>query len=143
MTTKEELEWKTRKERVDKKLKSLDPAWTIIKHHTGLNAVNLHCCAVEEYPTGNGPADYALFVKGQLLAIIEAKKVTALTASAIPARAETGARMENTSAASIARTARQLLNDRMIFMATNHLTLPVAAKSRKQPPGCLRTKLHQ
>ena len=76
MTTKEELEWKTRKERVDKKLKSLDPAWTIIKHHTGLNAVNLHCCAVEEYPTGNGPADYALFVKGQLLAIIEAKKVT-------------------------------------------------------------------
>jgi type I restriction enzyme, R subunit len=31
--------------------------------------------AVEEYPTANGPADYALFVKGMLLGIIEAKKV--------------------------------------------------------------------
>ena len=32
--------------------------------------------AVEELPTGNGPADYALFVSGHLLGIIEAKKVT-------------------------------------------------------------------
>jgi type I restriction enzyme R subunit len=72
----EELEWKTRKERVDKKLKALDPSWKIIKHHTGLYTTSLHCCAVEEYPTANGPADYALFVKGQLLGIIEAKKVT-------------------------------------------------------------------
>ena len=32
--------------------------------------------AVEELPTANGPADYALFVKGQLLGIVEAKKVT-------------------------------------------------------------------
>jgi type I restriction enzyme R subunit len=36
----------------------------------------LHCVAVEEFPTANGPADYALFVKGVLLGIIEAKKVT-------------------------------------------------------------------
>jgi len=72
----EELEWKTRKERVDKKLKALDPSWKIIKHHTGLDTTSLHCCAVEEYPTANGPADYALFVKGKLLGIIEAKKVT-------------------------------------------------------------------
>lgn len=72
----EELEWRTRKERVDKKLKALDPSWKIIKHHTGLNTTGLHCYAVEEYPTANGPADYALFVKGQLMGIIEAKKVT-------------------------------------------------------------------
>ncbi len=72
----EELEWKTRKERVDKKLKALVPPWTIIKHHAGLDTAGLHCCAVEEYPTANGPADYALFVRGQLLGIIEAKKVT-------------------------------------------------------------------
>jgi len=72
----EELEWRTRKERVDKKLKALDPAWKIIKHHTGLDTTGLYCHAVEEYPTANGPADYALFVKGQLLGIIEAKKVT-------------------------------------------------------------------
>ena len=32
--------------------------------------------AVEEYPTANGPADYALFVEGRLLGILEAKKVT-------------------------------------------------------------------
>ena len=32
--------------------------------------------AVEEYPTDNGPADYALFVEGKLLGILEAKKVS-------------------------------------------------------------------
>jgi type I restriction enzyme R subunit len=32
--------------------------------------------AVEEFPTSNGPADYALFVERRLLGIIEAKKVT-------------------------------------------------------------------
>ena len=35
--TNEELEWKTRKEWVDKKLKALDPSWKIIKHHTVLD----------------------------------------------------------------------------------------------------------
>jgi len=71
----EELEWKTRKERVDKKLKSLNPPWSIIKYHSGLDTSILQCHAVEEYPTANGPADYALFVKGKLLGVIEAKKV--------------------------------------------------------------------
>ena len=32
--------------------------------------------AVEEYPTDDGPADYALFVSGQLLGVIEAKKLS-------------------------------------------------------------------
>lgn len=32
--------------------------------------------AVEELPTASGPADYGLFVDGNLLGIIEAKKVT-------------------------------------------------------------------
>ncbi|MFH1080524.1 MAG: type I restriction endonuclease [Pseudomonadota bacterium] len=72
----EEQEWKTRKERIDKKLKALTPVWTIVKHHAGLNTAALHCHAVEEYPTANGPADYALFVKGKPLGIIEAKKVS-------------------------------------------------------------------
>jgi len=71
----EELEWKTRKERVDKKLKFFDPPWTIIKHRPDLDTSGLHLHAVTEYPTANGPADYALFVKGKLLGIIEAKKV--------------------------------------------------------------------
>ena len=71
----DELEWKTRKERVDKKLRFLTPPWSIIRHRTNLNTASLNCHAVEEYPTANGPADYALFVKGKLLGIVEAKKV--------------------------------------------------------------------
>lgn len=30
--------------------------------------------AIEEYPTDNGPADYALVAGGQLLGVVEAKK---------------------------------------------------------------------
>ena len=40
-----------------------------------MNLKALDRTAVEELPTGNGPADYALFVDGKLLGIIEAKKV--------------------------------------------------------------------
>jgi hypothetical protein len=71
----EELEWKTRKDRVDRKLTSLDPPWSIVSYTPDLETASLHCRAVEEYPTRNGPADYALFVHGKLLGIIEAKKV--------------------------------------------------------------------
>jgi len=71
----EELEWKTRKDRVDRKLTSLHPAWAIVKYRPDLDTASLPCHAVEEYPTQSGPADYALFVKGRLLGIIEAKKV--------------------------------------------------------------------
>lgn len=71
-----ETEWKTRKTRIDTKLKALNPSWEIILHKEGLNLSSLNRHAVEEFPTENGPADYALFVKGKLLGIIEAKKVT-------------------------------------------------------------------
>lgn len=71
-----ELEWKTRKDRIDTRLRAISPGWKIIKFKEGLNLSTLDHCAVEELPTANGPADYALFVKGQLLGIIEAKKVT-------------------------------------------------------------------
>ena len=42
----------------------------------GWPPASLDCVAVEEFPTANGPADYALFVHGRWLGIIEAKKVT-------------------------------------------------------------------
>ena len=71
----DELEWQTRRDRINKKLRALKPAWNIIKFREGLDVSALDCHAVEEYPTGNGPADYALFVKGKLLGIIEAKRV--------------------------------------------------------------------
>jgi len=71
----EELEWQTRRDRINKKLSVLNPAWNIIKYSVGLDTAEFSCHAVEEYPTANGPADYALFVNGKLLGIIEAKKV--------------------------------------------------------------------
>ena len=53
----------------------MSPPWKIIRYHESLDLSALHCVAVEEYPTENGPADYALFVDGILLGIIEAKKL--------------------------------------------------------------------
>jgi len=70
-----ELEWKTRRDRINTKLTALKPAWTII-HYRNISGVPLNHHAVEEYPTRFGFADYALFVNGKLLGIIEAKKVT-------------------------------------------------------------------
>jgi len=70
-----ELEWKTRKQRIDKRLTSLSPSWKIVKYSEGLDTSALSGHAVEEYPTANGPADYAFFVGGKLLGILEAKKV--------------------------------------------------------------------
>ena len=71
-----ENEWRTRKERIDKKLKSLYPAWKIIHTSKVKDFSKLTNHAVEEYPTKKGFADYALFVNGMLLGIIEAKKVS-------------------------------------------------------------------
>ncbi|GAK59891.1 type I site-specific deoxyribonuclease [Candidatus Vecturithrix granuli] len=70
-----ESEWTTRKTRIDARLRSLNPAWEIIPYHGGLDTSKLTRHAVEEYPTNHGPADYALFVNGRLLGILEAKKV--------------------------------------------------------------------
>lgn len=71
-----ESELKTRKTRIETKLRALHPAWEIIPYREGLDLSALTRHAVEEFPTENGPADYALFVKGRLLGILEAKKVT-------------------------------------------------------------------
>jgi type I restriction enzyme, R subunit len=71
-----ESEWQTRKQRIDMRLRSISPAWKIVRYSDGLDLKSLHCHAVEELPTANGPADYGLFVGGKLLGIIEAKKVT-------------------------------------------------------------------
>ncbi len=69
-----EAEWLTRKSRIDARLKQR--GWHLVRFSPDLNLKTLDKIAVEELPTANGPADYALFVKGQLLGIIEAKKVT-------------------------------------------------------------------
>jgi len=37
----EELEWKTRLDRINKKLKALTPAWSIIKYRDGLDTAKV------------------------------------------------------------------------------------------------------
>jgi len=66
----------TRKTRIDKRLNSSLLNWTIIHNNKVTDTSILEQHAVEEYPTATGPADYALFVNGQLLGIIEAKKIS-------------------------------------------------------------------
>lgn len=51
----QELEWRTRKERIDKKLSSLNPAWKIIHSSKVKDYSALTNHALEEYPTKNGP----------------------------------------------------------------------------------------
>lgn len=63
----------TRKYRIDKQLKSL--GWKIVPCSESFNKSLLTAHAVEEYTTLKGPADYALFVNGNLLGILEAKKI--------------------------------------------------------------------
>ncbi len=66
----------TRKKRIDEKLKSSLLKWTVIHNDQVDDHASLSNHAVEEFPTETGPADYALFVEGKLLGIIEAKKVS-------------------------------------------------------------------
>jgi type I restriction enzyme R subunit len=68
-----EAEWLTRKKRIDTRLKS--QGWKLLRFSANLELKKLDKCAVEELPTRNGPADYALFVGGQCLGIVEVKKV--------------------------------------------------------------------
>lgn len=68
-------EWTTRKTIIDHKLKLA--GWTdIIPYNESLDLSQLHRTAVEELPTENGPADYVLFLHGQPIAIVEAKKLS-------------------------------------------------------------------
>ncbi len=78
-----ESERKTRKTRIDAQLKALYPAWKIIPYKEDLDLTSLDRHAVEEFPTDSGPADYALFVKGKLLGIIEAKRVSTAPQNAL------------------------------------------------------------
>lgn len=69
-----ESEEQTRKVRIDEKLRSPLLKWTIIPNDKVSDYTTLTAHAVEEFPTETSPADYALFVEGMLLGIIEAKK---------------------------------------------------------------------
>jgi type I restriction enzyme R subunit len=69
-----ESEWQTRKARIDPKLRA--SGWRIVPHRPDAPLAQFDRCAIEEYPTDNGPADYALCAGGQILGVVEGKKVT-------------------------------------------------------------------
>ena len=72
-TPHDEPEWLTRKTRIDGKLRAL--GWSLVPHTDAFQPA-AHPQAVTEYPTASGPADYALFVGGRMLGIVEAKKLS-------------------------------------------------------------------
>ncbi|PKL70670.1 MAG: restriction endonuclease subunit R [Methanomicrobiales archaeon HGW-Methanomicrobiales-1] len=64
----------TRKKRIDPLLKAA--GWSVVPFKNGMDISRFNKCALEEFPTANGPADYALCLDGKIIAVIEAKKVT-------------------------------------------------------------------
>jgi type I restriction enzyme R subunit len=69
-----ESEWQTRKERIDNRLTKW--GWTLARFDPARPLSDYRRHAVFEYPTDHGPADYALFVDGVILGILEAKKLS-------------------------------------------------------------------
>lgn len=70
----EELEWQTRKERIDPRLRG--SGWEPSPFEPAAGLAARDDSAIEEYPTDYGPADYALTSGGRVLGIVEAKKVS-------------------------------------------------------------------
>src|SRR5215471_11132770 len=73
-TSPQHSEWVTRKELIDASLRAA--GWKIVPFAPEKPPPSFDRCAIEEFPTENGPADYALCVGGQILGIVEAKKLT-------------------------------------------------------------------
>jgi type I restriction enzyme R subunit len=64
----------TRKQIIDRRLTAA--GWSIVsekKFDSTKPLKTYNGCAIEEYETPNGPADYALCVDGKILGIVEAK----------------------------------------------------------------------
>lgn len=66
-------EEQTRNQLIDLSLKK--QGWEIVKYDQNLKIDTLDKIAVSELPTKDGFADYALFLKGNLIAFVEAKKI--------------------------------------------------------------------
>jgi type I restriction enzyme, R subunit len=67
-------EWLTRKRLIDSMLTA--SGWKVAPFVHGKPLTAQQCFAIEEYPTAAGPADYALCVDGQIVGIVEAKKLS-------------------------------------------------------------------
>jgi type I restriction enzyme R subunit len=70
----EEPEWQTRQRLVDPRLETA--GWQVVRFDPSrpLSSVTRH--AIKEYPTENGPADYALCRDGRVFGVVEAKKLS-------------------------------------------------------------------
>lgn len=66
-------EWKTRRALIDPKLNAL--GWNVANSDATTADVPNGTTTLTEFPTDNGPADYALCTGGRVLGIVEAKKV--------------------------------------------------------------------
>ncbi len=64
----------TRKRLIDRKLNAA--GWEIAPFRPNKSLSAWHDCAVEEFETANGPADYVLCRNGKILAVVEAKKLS-------------------------------------------------------------------
>ena len=62
LSVHDESEYRTRRQRIDPLLKAA--GWKIVDFNPASPAARYTNHAVTEYPTANGPADYALFVAG-------------------------------------------------------------------------------
>jgi Type I site-specific restriction-modification system, R (restriction) subunit and related helicases len=69
-----ELEWQTRKRLIDPRLEA--QGWRVTRFREGTPLAAYERQAVAEYPTDNGPADYALCQGSQILGVAEAKKLS-------------------------------------------------------------------
>src|SRR6266567_5107761 len=67
-------EYVTRKQIIDRKL--TDAGWSVVAFDSSKTLADFDRCAIEEYPTDNGPADYALCVGGQILGVVEGKRLS-------------------------------------------------------------------
>jgi type I restriction-modification system DNA methylase subunit len=74
MPAQEDSEYVNRRKRIDPRLKAA--GWQIVGFDPASDLADCTAHAVTEFPTANGPADYALFVAGRPLGILEAKKLS-------------------------------------------------------------------
>jgi type I restriction enzyme R subunit len=73
-STNHESEAQTRRRRIDPKLSA--QGWKVCEHVPNGLLDGVSGLAVAEWPTANGPADYALLSHGSVIGVVEAKKLT-------------------------------------------------------------------
>ncbi len=81
MTAPYESESVTRRKRINPQLNAA--GWTVVPFDESKPVADYDRHAIVEYPTDNGPADYALVVGGRVVGVVEAKKLSIGPAGAL------------------------------------------------------------